>query len=136
VTIQRSAVKPYVFKDGLQIPQHTHFSFPNYELNMDADVYEKPEQFDPWRFLKMRRAGDPNKFHFAYVSEHSINFGAGTHACPGRFFVSYEVKLILIYLFTRYDVQWPKGQSRPPNMVHDFSNIPNTMASIMLREKN
>lgn len=44
--------------------------------------------------------------------------------------------MILIYLFTRYDVQWPKGQSRPPNMVHDFAHVPNTMASIMLREKN
>lgn len=80
VTIQRSAVKPYVFKDGFRIRQHTQTSFPNYELNMDADVYEKPEQFDPWRFLKIRRVGDPNKFYFAYVSEHSINFGAGTYA--------------------------------------------------------
>lgn len=134
-TIQRTAVKPYTFRDGLRIPQNTQFSFANYELNHDPDVYENPDQFDPWRFLKMRKAGDPNKHLFTYVSENTINFGAGTHACPGRYFAAFEIKLILIHILTRYDIQWPKGQSRPPNMVHGFAHAPSPMAVVLFKEK-
>ncbi|KAL7941104.1 cytochrome P450 [Trichoderma barbatum] len=136
VTVTRSAVKPYVFKDGFRLPKNTQFSFPNYELNHDADVYPNPEQFDPWRFLKMRQTIDANKYHFAYTSDHILNFGSGTHACPGRYYASYEIKLVLVHLLTRYDVKWPEGQSRPPNMPHDFANSPSPMVVILFKEKS
>ncbi|KAL7928322.1 cytochrome P450 [Trichoderma chlorosporum] len=136
VTVTRSAVKAYVFKDGLRLPKNTQFSFPNYEVNHDPDVYPSPEQFDPWRFLKMRKTIDSNKYHFAYASDHIINFGSGTHACPGRYYASYEIKLILVHILTRYDVRWPDGQSRPPGMPHDFANIPSPMVAVLFKEKN
>ncbi|RFU80557.1 cytochrome p450 [Trichoderma arundinaceum] len=136
VTVQRSAAKPYVFKDGLQIPKNTQFAFANYELNHDPDVYPNPNEFDPWRFLKMRNSIDANKHHFAYASDQTINFGAGTHACPGRYYAGYEIKLILVHILTRYDVKWPEGQSRPPNMVHDFQNSPSPMVPLLFKEKN
>ncbi|KAK5996288.1 Cytochrome P450 monooxygenase cheE [Cladobotryum mycophilum] len=136
VTVQRSAVRPYDFQDGLHLPKNTQFAFPNFELNHDPDVYPNPYDFDPWRFLKMRKAGDENRHHFAYASESAINFGAGTHACPGRYYAGYEIKLILIHILTRYDVMWPKGSSRPPNMVHDFQNSPSPMVPVLFREKS
>jgi cytochrome P450 len=108
---------------------------PSYELNLDADVYANPEKFDPWRFLRMRETGDPNKFQFANVSEDSINFGAGSHACPGRFFASNEIKLIIVELFLSYEMKYPAGTERPPNMIADFQVIPNMAAEILVREK-
>lgn len=105
-------------------------------MNRDGDVHANPDVFEPWRFLEMRKAGDPNKHHFAYVSDQAINFGAGTHACPGRYFAGYEIKLLLIHLLTRYDIKWPAGQRRPPNIEHDFSCAPNPAASILFREKS
>nr|QHD43134.1 P450 monooxygenase [Chaetomium globosum] len=136
VTMQRSAVVDYVFKDGLRLPKHTQILFPTCEFNRDEDVHQSPDVFDPWRFLKMRKAGDPNKHHFAYVSDQMVGFGAGTHACPGRYFASYEIKLMLIYMLTRYDIKWPDGLSRPPNMAHDFSNIPNPTATVLFRKRH
>lgn len=133
MTVQRSAVEPYTFKDGTRIPANTQCCFPNYELNHDPDVYTDPGTFDGYRFLKLRQQKDPNKYHFAFVSEDSINFGAGTHACPGRFFASHELKLILVNLLLHYEMKWPPGKSRPPNMVHDFSRTPDPSAEIMFK---
>jgi cytochrome P450 len=135
--MQRSTVTEYVFKDGLRLPQHTQLAVATHELNHDGDVHENPDVFDPWRSLKKRRAtGDLNRYHFAYVSDQSIGFGAGTHACPGRHFASCQIKLILIHLLTRYDIKWPEGQSRPPNIEHDFSSIPDPTATVLFREKS
>jgi ent-kaurene oxidase len=134
--VQRAAVKSYTFKDGFQVPRNTHMAFPNYELNQDPDIYDGAAEFRPWRFRDMRnQRDDPNKHHFTYVSHESINFGAGTHACPGRFFASAEIKLSLIYILTHYEIRWPKGQSRPPNMTHDFANSPDPMADVLFRQK-
>ncbi|PWY81892.1 hypothetical protein BO70DRAFT_336994 [Aspergillus heteromorphus CBS 117.55] len=85
VTVQRSTVKPFTFHDGVRLPANTHLSFPTDELTHDPDVYPQPDVFDGLRFYHMRRDGDASKFHFATVSNQSTNFGAGFHACPGRF---------------------------------------------------
>nr|QJY30857.1 cytochrome P450 [Discosia rubi] len=135
VTVRRSAVRPYTFSDGLRIPANTHCCFPNYELNHDRDVYPDPDKFDGYRFLNLRHKVDVHKYHFAYVSESSINFGAGAHSCPGRHLASNEIKLILSELLLNYDLKWPEGQRRPPTMFHDFSSNPNPMVDILIRRK-
>ncbi|KAK1960821.1 cytochrome P450 [Colletotrichum sublineola] len=135
VAVQRSNARPYTFSDGLTIPANTQCCFLNYELNHDPEVYEDPETFDPYRFLRLREKVDPHKYHFAYVSEDSINFGAGTYSCPGRHFASNEIKLILCELLLRYEMKWPDGGSRPPTMFHDFSSNPDPRADILFRER-
>ena len=134
-TIQRSAVNPYTFKDGLQIPANTQISMPSHALNLDPDIYTDPSTFDGLRFFKMREAIDPNKFHFASVSNTSINFGAGSHACPGRFFASHEIKLMLVEALLRFEMKFPDGMGRPVDMVHDFSKIPNPGAEVLFRRR-
>jgi len=133
--MQRSACRPYTFSDGFHIPANTQCCFLNYELNHDPTVYPDPETFDPYRFLRIREKNDPQKYHFAYVSEDSINWGSGTYSCPGRHFASNEIKLILCELLQNYEIKWPKGGSRPPTMFHDFSSNPNPVADILIRER-
>jgi len=137
VTVQRSNPKPYTFSDGLKIPANTQCCFLNYELNHDPEVYPDPdpETFDPYRFLHLREKIDRNKYHFAFVSDESINFGAGTHSCPGRHFAANEIKLMLCELLLGYEMKWPEGASRPPTMFHDFSSNPNTSTDILIRER-
>ena len=86
-------------------------------------------------FLKLRENGDINKFQFTSVSDDSTNFGAGSHACPGRFFASNEIKLMVAELLMNYDMRFAKGQRRPENMVLDFSIIPNFEAEVFMRKK-
>uniref|UniRef100_L7JH53 Ent-kaurene oxidase n=1 Tax=Pyricularia oryzae (strain P131) TaxID=1143193 RepID=L7JH53_PYRO1 len=135
VTVQRSNPRAYEFSDGLKIPANTQTCFLSYELNHDPDVYPDPETFDADRFLRMREKVDLQKYHFAYVSEDSINFGAGAHSCPGRHFAANEIKLMLCELLLGYEMKWPDGQSRPPTMFHDFSSNPNPGFDICIRER-
>ncbi|KAI4207809.1 MAG: hypothetical protein LQ348_000446 [Seirophora lacunosa] len=135
VTVTRAAVKPYTFKDGFHLPANTLISFSMAELNRDPDVWPDSETFDGSRFLRMRQKGDANAWQFAFVGENSINFGAGTHACPGRYYVSQEIKIMLAHLLLHFDFKWPDGKSRPANMVHDFATPPSPMAELMFRRK-
>jgi cytochrome P450 len=128
-------VKAYTFKDGLSLPANTQCMFHNYELNKDPEYYANPDHFDANRFLNMRRNVDQNKFQFSYVSEHSINFGAGRHSCPGRFFASNEMKLVLITLIEKYEMRWQPGKGLPSMIMHDFSRPANPMVDIMFKER-
>lgn len=44
----------------------------------------------------------------------SLEFGAGSHACPGRFFATNALKVALIRILDRYDFRRPTGTRRPP----------------------
>ncbi|KAH6629724.1 cytochrome P450 [Boeremia exigua] len=136
VTVQRASVRPHTFSDGLHVPANTLMMFPTYEFTHDPETYPDPEKFDPWRFYRMREVGDPNKFHFATVSNDSTNFGAGFHACPGRFFVGYELKIILSELLLNYDLKFAEGTERPQDGHHDFTIIPSTQTELLIRRKS
>jgi cytochrome P450 len=132
----RTAVSDFTFKDGLRIPAGTQLSFPNQHTNWDDDVHVNAKTFDAKRWSSKRETIDPNKFHFGSVSEDSINFGAGFHACPGRFFAQQVIKLVLIQFLTEFDIKWAdKDGKRPPEMVNDFSISPNAEAQILIRRK-
>ena len=135
MTVQRATVRPYTFSDGLHLPANTFLMFPTYEFTHDPEAYPNPETFDPWRFHRMREGGDPTKFHFATVSNDSTNFGAGFHACPGRFFVAHELKIILSELLTTYDMRFAKGTERPQDAYHDYTVSPNVGAELLIRRK-
>ncbi|CAG8973059.1 hypothetical protein HYALB_00010833 [Hymenoscyphus albidus] len=136
VTVQRSTVVPYTFSDGLTLPANTFLSFPTYEFTHDPDTYPDPETFDGLRFYRMREDGDATKFHFATVSPDSTNFGAGFHACPGRFFVAHELKIILTELLLNYDLKFEVGTERPQDTFHDFTIIASRTANLLIREKH
>ncbi|KAK0614006.1 hypothetical protein B0T14DRAFT_499373 [Immersiella caudata] len=63
--VTRAAKVPYTFKDGLHLPEGTMIQLLHSRPQTDAELFEDPETFDPWRSLKKRQEGDPNKFQFA-----------------------------------------------------------------------
>lgn len=105
------------------------------ELNHDSEIWPNSETFEGHRFLRMRQEGDPNSWQFAFVGENSINFGAGSHACPGRYYVSQEMKIMISHLLLNYEIKWPEGKSRPADMIHDFATPPDATAQIMIRKR-
>ena len=50
----------------------------------------------------------------------SLEFGHGSHACPGRFFATNVIKSILIPLLLDYDLRIPDGES---NAVPKYNRI-------------
>ncbi|KAF7182336.1 hypothetical protein CNMCM7691_001816 [Aspergillus felis] len=137
ITAQRATVRSHTFKDGLHLPAGVIFQFPADAVHHDPEIYPDPNRFDGYRFLRLRETVDPNRFHFASVSDTMLGFGAGSHACPGRFFTALAIKLILVVLLTQYEVKLAdsKDGCRPPDTFHDFNMGPSQEAQIMLRKK-
>jgi cytochrome P450 len=81
----------------------------------------------------MREQGEPTKFHFATVSHDSTNFGVGFHACPGRFFVAHELKIILSELLMNYELKFAEGAERPQDGFHDFTIIPSRTTDLLIK---
>lgn len=68
------------------------------------------------------------------TSDDFLSFGHGRHACPGRFFATQELKLMLAYLVLHYDVE--PFSDRPQNAVMNGSSIPpaNALLGIKMRK--
>ncbi|KAK8052326.1 hypothetical protein PG993_003711 [Apiospora rasikravindrae] len=131
VTVQRLALVPKTFHDGFHVAAGTQVMFANRQLNHDPDVYPEPERFEAKRFYDP----DLNKHHFASVTDESINFGSGFHACPGRFFAQDVIKLLLASLLVRYDFKYPEqGQKRPADMADNLVVYPNVTVPLLVKE--
>lgn len=80
VSVQRMAVVPFRFKDGLYIPAGTQVAFCSQQQNLDPDIHPDPTRFDPGRWLKKREEVDQHRFHFPSTTDDWLNWGSGTHA--------------------------------------------------------
>ncbi|XXG99759.1 L-threo-3-deoxy-hexylosonate aldolase [Hypoxylon texense] len=70
---------------------------------------------------------------FATTSPEYAAFGHGRHACPGRFFAASELKLMLAYLVTHYDIE--RLDRRPANFWFGMNRIPPMKATIRVRRR-
>lgn len=73
-----------------------------------SEKYPDPNKFDGRRFLKKRKAGDSASQFVQSGPDYHV-FGGGRHICPGRFFASQELKLIMAHLLLKYDVRLGEG---------------------------
>lgn len=76
---------------------------PVYTYARDPGHFPEPDKFNPDRFMELRKDGGNDHFQFASVTNGTMAFGCGKHACPGRFFAALEIKLIAIYLLKYFD---------------------------------
>ncbi|KAK6064319.1 cytochrome P450 [Seiridium cupressi] len=135
--VQRIPTTPWTFKDGLQIPAGTTFAFPSFHYNFDPKIHSNPEVFDAKRHLRKRgNLSDTHKYHFASTSEDSVNWGAGRHACPGRFFAQETLKLMLMHLLMNYDIKHDKTLEDTPRFLnHNLFVIPNPALPLLFKER-
>lgn len=125
----------HTFKDGLHVPAGTVVSFPNLRHNLDANLVPDAETFDGKRWLRRRLGFDVSKFQFASTAEDAFDWGGGLHACPGRFMAEVTIKLILIYLVTKYDMKLPEGGPERPVESRRFMDLtPDTSMPVLIRD--
>ena len=65
-----------------------------------------------------------------------LHWGVGTHACPGRFFASYEIKMLLAHILLNYSFKLPPGMQRPKDIGRDIRIVPNPVAELLFRNIN
>jgi len=148
-----------VLSDGLKIRRGEYVMVASTPVLRDERFYPNPDTFDAFRFYKLRQvAGRENSYQFVSSSETYFVFSQGEHICPGRsvenlacacieeykanrvdagrFFASHLIKIVLIYLFHKYDFKYPEGQTkRPENMSFEENNFANQTQKILFRQR-
>ncbi|KAI9789340.1 MAG: hypothetical protein M1816_006229 [Peltula sp. TS41687] len=132
----RKVMKDITLHDGTKLPRGIIIGTANGGIHRDPNYYTSPEQFDGFRFEKLRQEpGKENYYQFVSTGLDSLHFGHGMHACPGRFFAAMESKLILKHLILNYDMKLPDGQERPKNFETYTGIIPDWNKSILLKRR-
>lgn len=146
ITCKRKVVEDFALHDGLILPRGCHVAFTSDAVNRDAAIYEQPDEFDGLRFYRLRTArpaaektgtisANETKYQFVTATQEYQNWGAGGHACPGRFFASNEIKLMLAYLVENYEFRWKDGEGRPESAVIDWNILPDREKEVMFRRR-
>ena len=136
LSYHRIMKRKHVLSDGTTLPSGAHICMPVNAIQNDPAVTPNPEVFDGLRYYKYRQRDGEGQLHqFATTEKTLLNFGHGKYACPGRFFASLEIKVILVRLIMNYDFQLPSHQGRPANLkAHEFL-FPNPDGELLIRER-
>ncbi|KAI9155714.1 putative ent-kaurene oxidase [Paramyrothecium foliicola] len=125
---------PIHLHDGKMIPSGAIVEVPHIAQLRDETIYPQAQLFDPYRFYHIRTGERPDPFayknkdlhQFATATRENLTWGYGQHACPGRFFATNEIKLILSRILTNFDLKLPEGMTAKE--IQDYFT-PNTITS-------
>lgn len=123
-----------MLSNGQVIPAGVIVEVPAGCIYADDEFFERPEIFDHLRFYNLRQSKGLHaagtkaaevvaNSQFVSVSESSLNFGYGRHACPGRFFAANEMKMIMANILLHYEVKNPDGVNERYKNVRSGSQV-------------
>ncbi|OCL06345.1 cytochrome P450 [Glonium stellatum] len=109
VTTRRMALKRFTFSDGTRLEKGDWTCIPVGAMLKDDTLYPQPDEFNGFRFADPKLFGEtksvqpegPSKF--TDVLDNWQVWGTGKMTCPGRFFVSYVMKHIMLHILENYD---------------------------------
>src|ERR1700735_1332875 len=151
--LSRLALRSFTFSNGVTVPAGTLIVVPG-AVHKDGESYPNPEEFDGFRFAKLReRDGDAVAGHQALsTSTDHLTFGYGRHAwcvfvfvsthcshsyfsiSPGRFFAANEVKALLAHFVVTYDIKFEEGKQAPRSFQIGSIRVPGK-ANVMFRKR-
>jgi cytochrome P450 len=118
----------------LQIPKGAYVVVSANNM-MDPAIYPEPEAFDAYRFIKRAENQEYAKFsNFSTVSVDHTGFGFGKHACPGRVYVTLELKILLAHIILKYDWKLPDGY-KAKTFRNGFDTVTDMVAEILVRRR-
>lgn len=136
-------------EDGILLPKGCAVSILAYSAHRDDEIFEDPHKFDPFRYSRIREAAASfdkeassikvplPSLSFVSTGSQFLTFGHGKHACPGRYLVEFELKMILAYVLLHYDLELPEeyGGKRPPVTWIGEVLMPPSEAKIRARQR-
>lgn len=150
----RGVMRKIVAKEGLRneeegwtAPYGSYVSVDLHNRQHDESIFPDPNKFDAFRFSRPREkyeAEHPNSknseeflkmrnLSMTSTGENFLPFGHGRHACPGRFFVQHELKMMLAYVTMNYEI--PRLAERPANMWLGQSIVPNSKVALRVKRR-
>lgn len=155
VTMNRRCEVDVTLSNGVVLPKGTHVGVAAGANALDETLFENASEFDGFRFERLRsQPGNEAKYQVSTTSSplrtcrltfvvqfvttndtDQLHWGVGSHTCPGRFFASYEIKMLLAKIIAEYDIILKPGHERPPDIARDIRIIPNPVAELLFRNR-
>ncbi|KAL3595806.1 hypothetical protein FPOAC2_10174 [Fusarium poae] len=138
VAVSRTVVaeKGVTFPSGTHVAKGHRIAVPGYSVLQDSEIYPEPKTFKPLRFYDARKDEKDGYVKSARnalptTSKDFLAWGLGRNACPGRFFASNEIKMMLAYMLLNYDIE--HLEKRPRNTWIVQNRIPPMKATLKIR---
>ena len=94
--------------NGISIPKGAQVIINFWNIHMNEKHWDKPKQFNPYRFLDEDGAFiEPGRL------KSFVPFSAGIRGCPGEAFAKLEMFMMISRMFRDFRVELPKGESLP-----------------------
>ncbi|KAN0118523.1 Cytochrome P450 [Russula decolorans] len=139
LALSRLALRPFTFSNGVTVPAGTFVTVPGTAVQTDERTHIKPDEFDGFRFARLRESEGnttASRNQTVSASNEHLAFGLGPHTCPGRFLAVAEIKILLAYIVTTYDIKFEKGTVPPREIWISYLCIPgNTNVMFRARQK-
>lgn len=137
---------------GWNLPFGSTIGVDVHSIMHDPRIYPNPDTYDPFRFARVQEqeeaasgsesGGEQPKttgslgsknVSLSTTSSTFLPFSHGRHACPGRFMVSHELKMLLAYATIFYEIE--PLEIRPANTWFGQHVIPPMKANIRVRRR-
>ncbi|KAF8490824.1 cytochrome P450 [Russula emetica] len=136
LALSRIALRPFTFSNGVTVPAGTLVTVPGTAVQTDERTHPKSDEFDGFRFAKLRdseRNTTASRNQTVSASNEHLPWGLGQHTCPGRFLAVSEIKILLAYIVTTYDIKFEEGRV-PREFCISYLRIPGN-ANVMFRAR-
>jgi cytochrome P450 len=80
VGVKRVVMKDFGFSDGLVISPGEILAMDQRGVHMNPKLYPCPDDFDGFRFSRMREEGETSRIYTTNTSTEFLTFGHGKHA--------------------------------------------------------
>jgi cytochrome P450 len=130
----RSVRQPMKLKSAgnLRVQPGSIITSPAWMIHNDADYYDKPTEFNPWRFYDEEKNAVTTKS--TTTSNKFLVYGYGVGICPGRHIVIRWSQIMFAKLLMKYDAEFEDVQTgKPDNIVMPGQLLPPYMAKIVFR---
>ena len=132
-------MKPHTLSDGKVLAPSTYIAVASAPMAVSNQYHSSPDTFNGFRFHVQRQEsgdGSMSAHQITSTGPGTLMFGHGKYACPGRFFASLEVKVVLAQIIRFYDLKLMDGAAgRPENIFFADANIPDAKQLIMFRRR-
>ena len=152
INVSQVSAKEGLDIDNIHIPEGTRLGVPVAIIQRDEAYYPSAATYDALRFSRQWERDDVNKksaattrrpdffrttsqgrFHLPTPSDTFLAFGYGKNTCPGRFYASLVMKLMISYLVQHYDVEYTSKRPAMSSLVE--MKLPDRGTQIRIRRR-
>ncbi|KAB8074945.1 cytochrome P450 [Aspergillus leporis] len=135
ISVRRKVLQPFTFQDGTCLMRDEVACVPLQPILRNPQFYEDPLTFNPRRYAALGKASNIAKFTLA---DHTFPiWGLGKHACPGRYYASLLLKLVLTQILLDYEVRMPDNSPQRKRYFYWRSSIvPKSGARLEFRKRS